>query len=487
MADKKLPYQVEISAVDKISAPLDRLADKLEKLQAPGKKFGAALARLGETSGINRVAGAVKNVGSAATEVAGRFAAIAGGAFVAAGGIFAMVKSSADFGDSIDELSTKAGIGSTAFQELAYSASFAGIEQDALASGLTKMNKNITQAIMGNKQMTEWFGRAGLTVKDLKKMKPEDVFAKISDAISRIPEDSPKRAALAMALLGKSGADMIPMIADGSKALKEQADEAHRLGVIIGEDSVKASASFNDQFDKTMKSVEGVGRMISGVLMPVIQPMLESMQEWIVNNRSLIKSRVVEWAQNFADALPTIVTNLQTLATGILSFIGSVSSFVEFIGGWKVALAGLAALMSGPLILAITQLGIALAATPVGWVIAGLAAITAAGWLLYKNWDDIWRKISDVVGGTIEQMIINFESMVPNWMKNLFGGGSTTVNANTKPTQTAQSLTPQAGQAGNAAVTVDFKNLPPGASVKPTDNTGVNLNLGMGYAMPGAY
>lgn len=57
MADKKLPYQVEISAVDKISAPLDRLADKLEKLQAPGKKFGAALARLGETSGINRVAG----------------------------------------------------------------------------------------------------------------------------------------------------------------------------------------------------------------------------------------------------------------------------------------------------------------------------------------------------------------------------------------------------------------------------------------------
>ena len=194
-----------------------------------------------------------------------------------------------------------------------------------------------------------------------------------------------------------------------------------------------------------------------------------------------------ERAEKLAAALPAILTNLQTLATGVVDFMGSVNSFVEFIGGWEAALGALAVLMSGPLILAITQLGIALAATPVGWVIAGLVAITAAGWLLYKNWDTIWRSISDVVGGTIEQMIMNFESMVPDWMKGMFGGGSTTVNANTKPTQTAQSLTPQAGQAGNAAVTVDFKNLPPGTSVKPTDNTGVNLNLGMGFAMQGAY
>lgn len=489
MAEKKLPFEVEITAVDKISAPLDRLSDKLEKLQSPAKKFGAAFSRLGEASGIGRVTDAVKGVGDAAGQVLGRFAAVGAGALAAAGGIFAMVKASADVGDRIDELATKAGMGVEAFQELAYSASFSGIEQEALASGLTKMNRNITQAIMGNKQMTEWFGRAGLTVKDLKKMKPEEVFAKIADKIQDIPADSPKRAALAMALLGKSGADMIPMLTDGSEALREQAEEARRLGVIMGEDAIKASVAFNDQFDKTMKAIQGVGRMIAGVLMPVIQPMLQSLQEWVVNNRALIQSRVVEWAQQFAAALPSILTNLQNLATGILSFIDSVSAFVEMIGGWKVALAGLAALMAGPLVSAIVSLGIALAATPVGWIIGGLAAITAAGWLLYTNWDKIWNFISMKVGDVYEEIagwIDSLVGIVPDWMKRLFGG-DTTVTANAAPTAVAGSLTPQAGQNGQASVTVDFKNLPPGATVKPDQNNGVPLNLGMGYAMPGAF
>lgn len=513
MADKKLPFQVEISAVDKISAPLDILSAKLEQLQSPAKKFGAAFARLGEASGLNRVTDAVKNVGDAASTALGRFAAVAGGAAVAAGGIFALVKSSSDFGDRVDELATKAGIGVEAFQELAYAASFSGIEQEALGTTIAKMNKNIVQASMGNKEMTAWFKRAGLSVADLKTMKPEQVFAKISDAIADIPADSPKRAALAMALLGKSGADMIPMLADGSAKLREQADEARRLGVIMGEDAVKASVSFNDQFDRTMKSVEGVGRMIGGVLMPVIQPLLESMQEWIVKNRDLIKGKVLEWAQKFADSLPGIIDGVLKLGDGLLTFVGTVGKVVDMMGGVQNAMIAVAAIMAGPLILAVTQLGIALMATPVGWVIAGLAAVSAAGYLLYTNWDQIWHGISEVVGGSIQSIVIWWEelqssavriwdsiinyimgkvsqlaSLVPDWMKGLFGGGDVAVNSTAAPTQTAKSLGPTAGQqGGTASVVVDFKNMPPGTSVKPSQNNGVPLDLGMGYAMPGAY
>lgn len=513
MAEKKLPFEVEITAVDKISAPLDRLSDKLEKLQAPAKKFGAAFSRLGEASGIGRVTDAIKGVGDAAGQVLGRFAAVAGGAAVAAGGVFALVKSSADFGDRIDELATKAGVGVEAFQELAYAASFSSIDQEQLGTTLAKLNKNIGQATLGNKEMTAWFKRAGLSVADLKTMKPEQVFARISDAIAEIPADSPKRAALAMALLGKSGADMIPMLADGSAKLREQAEEARRLGVIMGEDAVKASVSFNDQFDRTMKSVQGVGRMIGGVLMPVIQPMLVAMQDWIVKNRDLIKGKVVEWAEKFAAQLPTIIDGVKSLGDGLLSFINVVGKVVDMMGGVQNALIAVAVVMSGPLILAVTQLGIALMATPVGWVIGGLAAVAAAGWLLYSNWTEIWTGISDVVGGSIESIVIWWDQLyasavsiwdsmigyimgkvaqltglVPDWLKGLFGGGDVAVNTTAAPTQTAKSLGPTAGQqGGQASVVVDFKNMPPGTSVKPAQNNGVPLDLGMGYAMPGAY
>lgn len=514
MAGKKLPFDIEISAVDKFSAPLDRLSQKLEKIQAPANRLKASFARFGEASGIGRVADAVKNVGSAATQVIGRFAAVAGAATVAAGGVLALVKSSADFGDRLDELATKSGVGVEAFQELAYAAEFSSINQEQLGQTLARMNRNIGQSITGNKQMQEWFARAGMTVADLKKMKPEEVFAKISDAIAEIPADSPKRAALAMALLGKSGADMIPMLAEGSAKLREQAEEARRLGVIMGADAVKASVEFNDQYDRTMKTIAGVGRMIGGVLMPVLRPMLVAVQEWIVKNRDLIKGKVVEWAQAFGRALPGIIDGLSKLGPQLERMFAAISGAVEFIGGFQNALLAVAAVMSGPLILAVTQLGIALMATPVGWVIAGLAAITAAGYLLYKNWDAIWLSISDVVGGTIESMLLYWEnfknglaaiwdnivasisakiasltSMVPEWVKGLFGGGNTAVVPGTAATQTAQNIGPTAAAGANnqATVTVDFKNLPQGAAVQPAQNNGVPLNLGMGYAMPGAY
>lgn len=51
--------------------------------------------------------------------------------------------------------------------------------------------------------------------------------------------------------------------------------------------------------------------------------------------------------------------------------------------------------MIGVLTLSLIKLGLAFLATPVGWIVAGIAAIIAAGVLLYKNWDTVTKFLTE--------------------------------------------------------------------------------------------
>lgn len=68
----------------------------------------------------------------------------------------------------------------------------------------------------------------------------------------------------------------------------------------------------------------------------------------------------------------------------------------DLFGSWKPIIIGVAAIMAGPLLMAIGSaatavygLGAALMATPVGWIMAAVAAIAGAVYLIYRNWDAI--------------------------------------------------------------------------------------------------
>lgn len=85
------------------------------------------------------------------------------------------------------------------------------------------------------------------------------------------------------------------------------------------------------------------------------------------------------------------------------NLIGGISSAIAAIGGWGAALnllllrlAGLRvglSLLAGLIVqraaAAFAALGAALLSTPIGWIIAGVAALAAAAYLLYRNWDKV--------------------------------------------------------------------------------------------------
>lgn len=387
--------KVVLSAVDGVTAPMRKINAQLAKINAPFVKLNNSIRALGQEAGIGRLSKSIGNVGDKLGRVGREFGALATKATIGAtaigGALFGLVKSTADYGDEAAKSAQRAGISIKAWQEYTYAAGLADVTNEGLLNGFRKLNQNMIEAATGAKTYQKWFERAGIPVKELKNLKPEEVFERIAEKFASM-EDGAKKTALAMALFGKSGADLIPLLNGGSKGLDQARKEAEKFGLVISDDAAHASEDFNDNLSRLFVIISSVGRIIGGTLLPIFNDAVLAISNWVLANRDLIRLRVTEWVEKLKRAWPG-------LRDAIVEVWDKLLSFGKWLGGdtfgfknWKVAI-GLAALaITGPLIGAVAALGTALiglnatiAGTPVGLlIIGGAAAIGGLAWGISK-------------------------------------------------------------------------------------------------------
>ena len=348
-----------------------------------------------------------------------------------------LAKNTAASGDQFDKLSQKSGISAKTLSQLSHAANMSGVSTEQFGANILKLNQQMAAAAQGNKAAQLAFKRAGVSIRDSAgKMKTADqVMLEMSNTFKKMPEGIYK-SDLAMAVFGKSGADMIPLLQGGSDAIQDLIKQSDELGMTFSNDEAKASAEFCDSLDVLKKSAKGLVNTIGKQLIPVITPLLQSMAKWISANRELISAKVGEFLENFKAALPQIKDFLTGVFTGI-------NNTATAMGGWMPLLQN-----SGKLFLAIKAIqmamwlkgttkavlmlsksfikaipvvirfGVALLANPIGLVIAAIAGLVTAGYFLYKNWDKVVKFIKDMWKG-----IKNFFSNIFSNITGLFDTG----------------------------------------------------------------
>ncbi|MCJ8142971.1 tape measure protein [Ancylobacter sp. A5.8] len=133
-------------------------------------------------------------------------------------------------------------------------------------------------------------------------------------------------------------------------------------------------------------------------------------------------------AAAFAGPILNIASGLFLIARGAwvagfaLMRVMAVLSLSSTLWAFSAALRGVALAMSlasrGALFL-----GASLMATPIGWIIAGLAAVAAAAYLIYANWDSIgpwlaekWEQIRQVFSDAWNWLAaLDWPSLMPDW------------------------------------------------------------------------
>lgn len=253
----------------------------------------------------------------------GATAAIAGttiaGTLAVGKAMVSTAKDTAAYGDNVDKLSQKIGISAEAFQEWDYIFSQNGADISILETGMKKLSTELVKANEGTKSSVEKFDKLGLSISDLSKMSQEDIFGAVIAQLQEMPEGA-ERTALASDLLGKSAMELQPLLNSGAEATENLKNQAHELGLVMSDTSVKDAAAFTDSMDNLTRAFDGAKNKIGAEFMPSLTDITNGFASLIAGNDDAvdqISSGFASIADNIKEATPRIVDMFMGIITAI--------------------------------------------------------------------------------------------------------------------------------------------------------------------------
>ena len=246
--------------------------------------------------------------------------ALAVGVVTGVGALVALTKSAINSAEEIGLLSQKIGISTEALSALRYQAGLANVEIGGLQIGMVKFSRSIAEASAGGKQQAAAFAAMGISIKDVHgNLKPtEELLGEVSKAFASY-EDGAEKAALAVELFGKSGADMIPLLNEGEEGIKRAAKEAADYGLIVSGEVARASDEFNDNLGKLKLAAQGFGNQIASELVPSLAAFSGELAEGAKQGAA------------FSDAAKVIADGIRLIISGFILLKGYIEAFVNAI------------------------------------------------------------------------------------------------------------------------------------------------------------
>lgn len=244
--------------------------------------------------GLSKVQAKVSDVGAA-------MVGLVGGLSVA--GFAAWVKSAIDAADETSKIAQKTGLATEQVAGLQLAWAQAGGSADAFVPIMTKLNVAVAN---GNKALDAM----GISSKnaDGSLKTTRQVLGEVSDKFASY-DDGARKSALAVELLGKSGAEAIPFLNSGAQALNDFDDMAKRLGLTLDEETTASAEKFNDTLDLIETSAQGVGRQVAAQLLPTLASLTEEFFNNITQGDNL---------KRMADFLGGALKGLYSIGVGVV-------------------------------------------------------------------------------------------------------------------------------------------------------------------------
>ena len=189
---------------------------------------------------------------------------------VAAGAAFAfnMARGLADSADKLDELSQRIGVSVEDLTRLQWAAKMSGASNETLTASLQKLSLNMANSKDPANESAAAFKALGIDIENADgTMRSQlEVLNDVADAFAGY-KDGANKTAIAVQLLGRSGAELIPMLNGGSAAIKALAAESDRLGNTLSTSTAKAAAEFNDHLDRMAARASAAAKAIATPLL----------------------------------------------------------------------------------------------------------------------------------------------------------------------------------------------------------------------------
>ena len=130
------------------------------------------------------------------------------GGIMAGLGFVNAINKTIEWGGHLADLSAKTGITTEGLQRLELAGKLTGVSLEQMTSGVNMLQKRLAG---GDDNAVRAVNTLHLSLTDLLKSSPDEMMIRISEAIATIP-DPAERTRVAMELLGRSGAALLPVL-----------------------------------------------------------------------------------------------------------------------------------------------------------------------------------------------------------------------------------------------------------------------------------
>lgn len=188
------------------------------------------------------------------------------------------INSTAQYGDNVDKMSQKIGISAESYQKWDYVMQRAGTSVDNLKMGMKTLSKQA-------EANSDSFQKLGISQEEVKNLSQEDLFEKTIKGLASM-EAGTERTTLATELLGKAGADLGPLLNEGSDAIEEQMQIAEKYGMVMSDKAVKASADFEDSLTTMSMTMRGLKNRMMGEFLPAVTDVTDGLGKLFAGDMS---------------------------------------------------------------------------------------------------------------------------------------------------------------------------------------------------------
>lgn len=273
----------------------------------------------------------------------GKAGAIAAAAMASAAGAIALgVRNTVNEMDGFAKQAQKIGIPVEQLSALSYAADLSDVSMESLGKGLAKLSKVMVEAAAKpTSEAALAFKALGLsaTNSDGSLKSTSEVVADVAGKFEGL-KDGAGKTAVSMALFGKSGADLIPMLNSGKSGLQVMAEEARKLGLIISTETVKSAEAFNDNLTRLGKVKNGIIIQLTAHMLPALEALSQRLIDAAKNSNvvSTVSNGLKMIFDGMARAVMLVADNFGLLLKGLALFVAvqitstAIGLVVAFVG-----------------------------------------------------------------------------------------------------------------------------------------------------------
>lgn len=422
-------------AVNKATAELNKMENELSDAADSTDDLGDAMSDAGDNA---LTFGDVLKANVLSQAIVAGVQALADGIKKVSGALKDTVVEGAAFADNILTLSTNTGLSTEKLQEYQYMAELTDTSLDTITGSLTKLIRNMSTAAKGTGDAANAFKALGveITGRDGELRNNQEVFAETIDALGSMTNET-QRDAYAMAIFGKSAQELNSFMAQGSDGIAALAQEAHDMGYVLDNDTLKSLGGVDDAMQRITSLTTSVKNNIAAGLAPVVEDIAQKMIQWAQSvDWTAVGEKilgVVENVKNFASFVvengPAIISVIAGIGTGFVAW--NVASMI--MGVVDAIKKTTAALQAGKT--ATEALNIAMNASPIVLIITLIAGLVAALVTLWNTNEDfrnsvieIGQEIKEFVGGIVDAIVNFFTVILPRAFQKLWEGAKNIVN-----------------------------------------------------------